>query len=168
VAERSRDLTYRVLKALEADARLSPEALARMVGASEDDVTAILHRMHRERVIRRHKTVVDWEKVLGERVVAFIDASVSPEHGAGFDEVAARICRYPEVRSVHLISGSFDLRIVVEGSSLRDVAAFVAERLAPIERVTATNTHFVLKAYKEDGEVLAEEPDEDRRMAVSP
>ena len=103
-----------------------------------------------------------------ERVVAFIDVSVSPQRDVGFDQVAARIYRHPEVRSVHLVSGGHDLRVIVEGDSLHDVAAFVAEKLAPIDHVTATNTHFLLKAYKEDGEVLIDEPADDDRLAVAP
>jgi DNA-binding Lrp family transcriptional regulator len=134
----------------------------------ETEVGATIARCEREGIIRGYRTVVAWERVFAERVVAFIHVSVSPQRDVGFDEVAARIYRHPEVRSVHLVSGGHDLRVVVEGPTIRDVAAFVAEKLAPIDHVTATNTHFLLKAYKEEGEVLVEEAGDDDRLPVTP
>lgn len=168
MAEETDAVTRKVLGALGKDARLSPAALGRMVGISETEAAAIVARAEREGVIRRYKTVVDWERLGDERVTAFIDVSVSPQRDVGFDQVAARIYRYPEVRSVHLVSGGSDLRVVVEGPDMRHVAAFVAEKLAPIEHVSATNTHFLLKTYKEDGEILADESEADQRLAVAP
>lgn len=168
MAEETDAVTRKVLRALAKDARLSPAALGRMVGISETEAAAIVARAEREGVIRRYKTVVDWERLGDERVTAFIDVSVSPQRDVGFDQVAARIYRYPEVRSVHLVSGGSDLRVVVEGPDMRHVAAFVAEKLAPIEHVSATNTHFLLKTYKEDGEILADESEADQRLAVAP
>src|SRR5260370_10067784 len=105
-----------------------------------------------KRIIRRYKTVVDWEKAGDERVSAFIDVKVSPAREVGFDDVAARIYRYPEVLSVYLVSGEYDLRVIVEGKTSQQVASFVAGSLATIDRVQATATHFLLKKYKEDGE----------------
>ena len=139
-----------------------------MVGIDEADAAAAIERCERTGVIRSYRTVIAWDRVRDDRVVAFIDVSVSPQREVGFDQVAARIYRHPEVRSVHLVSGAGDLRVVVEGASLRDVALFVAEKLAPIDHVTATNTHFLLRAYKEDGEVLVEEHADDDRLAVAP
>ena len=162
------DTTRRILRALEQDARRSPAQIARMVGAAEAEVAETIARCERAGIIRSYKTVIAWERMQEERVVAFIDVSVSPQRDVGFDQVAARIYRYPEVRSVHLVSGGSDLRVVVEGPNLHDVAAFVAEKLAPIDHVTATNTHFLLKTYKEDGEVLVEEHADDDRLAVAP
>jgi DNA-binding Lrp family transcriptional regulator len=160
----------RVLRALERDARLGPARLAAMVGADEAEVVAVVAGLERAGVIRRYKTVVAWDRLGAEeeRVVAYIDVSVAPQRDAGFDQVAARIARFPEVRSVHLVSGATDLRVVVEGESIRQVAAFVAEKLSPIDGVRATDSHFLLKTYKEDGEVTADEPAPDDRLPVAP
>ncbi|MBI3910091.1 MAG: Lrp/AsnC family transcriptional regulator [Armatimonadetes bacterium] len=157
----------RILRILERDARTSPTAIAQMLGMPEEDVRRVIQECEQRRIIRRHKTVIDWEKAGDERVYAFIDVKVQPAREVGFDDVAARIFRYPEVRSVYLVSGAHDLRVVVEGSSMKEVAFFVAEKLATVDRVQATATYFILKKYKEDGEVLAE-PEEDRRLAVTP
>ena len=119
-------------------------------------------------MIRGYKTVVDWDRLGDERVVAFIDVSVSPQREVGFDQVAARIYRHPEVRSAHLVSGGHDLRIIVEAPTMREIAQFVSEKLAPIDHVTATNTHFLLKAYKEDGDILVEDAAADGRLPVAP
>ena len=158
----------RLLTALAADARRDPGKLASLTGMPEERVAALVALLERRRVIRGYKTVVDWERFGDERVVAFIDVSVSPQRDVGFDQVAARIYRHPEVRSVHLVSGGHDLRIIVEAPSMREIAQFVSEKLAPIDHVTATNTHFLLKAYKEDGDILAEDAPADDRLAVTP
>ncbi len=130
-------------------------------------VTKQIGEWEKAGVIRRYKTVIDWERAGDERVAAFIDVSVTPERGTGFDDIAARLYRFPEVRSVFLVSGGHDLRVIVEGSNIREVANFVAEKLATVDRVTATNTHFLLKRYKDDGDVFVEsEPDQ--RLAVAP
>jgi DNA-binding Lrp family transcriptional regulator len=100
-------------------------------------------------------------------VVAFIDVRVSPAREVGFDDVAARIYRYPEVLSVNLVSGGYDLQVTVKGPTMKDVALFVAEKLATVDRVNSTTTHFLLRRYKEDGDVLVEQ-EEDRRLAVTP
>jgi DNA-binding Lrp family transcriptional regulator len=158
----------RLLTALAADARRDPARLAALTGLPEDQVAHIIGRLERGRVIRGYKTVVDWERLGDQRVVAFIDVSVSPQRDVGFDQVAARIYRHPEVRSVHLVSGGHDLRIIVEAPSMREIAQFVSEKLAPIDHVTATNTHFLLKAYKEDGDILVEDAPADDRLPVTP
>jgi DNA-binding Lrp family transcriptional regulator len=168
LTEATSETTRKVLRALEQDARRSAAQIATMVGVPEAEVREAITRCERRGIIRGYKTVINWERAGDDRVVAFIDVSVSPQRDVGFDQVAARIYRHPEVRSVHLVSGGHDLRVVVEGASLHDVAAFVAEKLAPIDHVTATNTHFLLKAYKEDGEVLTDEPADDDRLAVAP
>jgi DNA-binding Lrp family transcriptional regulator len=157
----------RILKILERDARASLGKVAEMVGQSEEEVRRAVEECERKRIIRRYKTVIDWEKAGVERVFAFIDVKVSPAREVGFDDVAARIYRFPEVHSVYLVSGGFDLRVVVEGRTMKEVAFFVAEKLATIDRVQSTETHFLLKKYKEDEEIIAE-PEEDRRLAVAP
>ena len=168
MAEATGETTRKILRALEGDARRDAAKVAEMVGLPEEEVAATIARCERAGIIRGYRTVVAWDRVLGDRVVAFIDVSVSPQRDVGFDQVAARIYRHAEVRSVHLVSGGHDLRVVVEGATIREVAAFVAEKLASIDHVTATNTHFLLKAYKEEGEILADEAADDDRLAVTP
>ncbi len=162
-------LRRRILRVLERDARRSAAQIAEAVGADEATVAAIIADAERQGAIRRYKAIVSWDQV-GDNghVVAFIDVSVQPERDTGFDHVASRIARFPEVRSVHLVSGANDLRVVIEGPSLQAVAAFVAHKLSPLDGVTATETHFLLKAYKEDGESLTDEKTQDNRLAVAP
>lgn len=156
-----------LLKLLEKDARLTPEEIALRLGATEEEVRSSIKDLERAGVIRRYKTVIDWEKAGIEKVFALIDVKVSPAREVGFDDIAERLYRFPEVHSVYLVSGEYDLRVVVEGDDLKTVAFFVAEKLAPIERVLSTATHFLLRKYKEDGCIFAE-PDEDHRLAISP
>jgi DNA-binding Lrp family transcriptional regulator len=162
------DRTRRVLRALEADARRTPAQIAALTGLLEEETAALIADLERRGIIRAYRAVVDWERMNPDRVVAFIDVSVTPQRDVGFDQVAARIYRHPEVRSVHLVSGGHDLRVVVEGPTIREISQFVGEKLAPIDHVTATNTHFLLRAYKEDGIVLSEDPEDDGRLAVTP
>ena len=138
-----------------------------MTGHPEDEVREIIAILEAEGTIRRYKTVIDWEKGGEPKVFAFIDVDATPERGTGYDRIAERIYRYPEVHSVYLVSGSQDLRVVVEGKTMREVAEFVAEKLAPIEGVRGTATHFLLKKYKDDGDLFVD-PEPDRRLAVTP
>ena len=160
--------TRKILRAREADARRTPAELAALVGIGEGEAAAIVSGLERRGVIRAYRTVVDWDKVTPDRVLAFIDVSVTPQRDVGFDQVAARIYRHPEVRSVHLVSGGHDLRVVVEGPTIREISAFVGEKLAPIDHVTATNTHFLLKAYKEENIILVDDEDDDGRLPITP
>lgn len=160
--------TRKILRAFEQDARRTPAQVAAMVGVAEAEVAATIARAEQSGLVRGYRTIVAWDRLLDDRVVAFIDVSVSPQRDVGFDQVAARIYRHPEVRSVHLVSGGHDLRVIVEGPTIRDVAAFVADKLASIDHVTGTNTHFLLKAYKEDGDVLVEDAADDDRLPVTP
>lgn len=152
------------------DGRATPERIAAMTGLDADAVREQIAAWERDGVIRRYKAVVDLDRlreVTGAEVVtALIDVSVSPERGAGFDAVATRIAQFPEVRSVHLVSGGQDLRCTVTGSSMHEIGDFVARKLATIDRVTATATHFVMKAYKDDGELLTRAP-ADHRLPVT-
>jgi DNA-binding Lrp family transcriptional regulator len=160
-----------IIDILQDDGRATPERIATMTGLDADSVRDQIATWERERIIRRYKAVVDLDrmrKIAGiEVITALIDVSVSPERGVGFDDVAARISQFPEVRSVYLVSGAQDLRCVVTGRSMHDVADFVAQKLATINRVTATATHFVLKTYKDDGELLIGAA-EDHRLRVAP
>ncbi len=156
-----------ILGILEQDARTTPEQIAAMLGVDAELVKQTIHQMESAGIIRRYKTVIDWDRFGEERVFAFIDVKVSPARDVGFDDVAERIYRFPQVHAVYLVSGDHDLRVIVSGRTMKEVAAFVAERLAPLDRVQATYTQFVLKRYKEDGEVYAEtEPD--RRLVMAP
>jgi DNA-binding Lrp family transcriptional regulator len=141
-----------------------------MTGLDEAAIESQVAAWERTGLIRRYKAVVDQELVqemTGEEVItALIDVAVAPARGVGFDDIANRIARFSEVRSVYLVSGVQDLRCVITGRSLRDIADFVAQKLSTIDRVTATATHFVLKTYKEDNEVFTP-PEPDRRLQVS-
>ena len=156
-----------VLRILERDARTTPAQIAAMTGLSEEWVRQMVAEFEADGTIRSYKTRVDWEKAGEPRVFAFIDVAAQPERGAGYDRIAERIYRYPEVHSVYLVSGSQDLRVVVEGATMQEVANFVAEKVAPVEGVRGTTTHFLLKKYKDDGVIFAE-TDPDHRLAVTP
>ena len=156
-----------VLRILERDSRIVLDRIATMTGRTEAEVREIVDNAEKTGIIRRYKTVIDWEKAGKERVFAFIDVKVTPARGVGFDDVAERIYRFPEVHSVYLVSGACDLRVVVEGETMKQVAFFVAEKLSTIDRVQSTSTHFLLKKYKEDTDIF-EEPIEDHRLVVSP
>ncbi len=156
-----------ILEILEQDARTTPEQIAAMLGLEVEQVRQAIQQLESAGIIRRYKTVIDWDRFGEERVFAFIDVKVSPAREVGFDDVAERIYRFPQVHAVYLVSGDHDLRVIVSGRTMKEIAAFVAERLAPLDRVQATYTQFVLKRYKEDGEVYAEtEPD--RRLVMTP
>lgn len=156
-----------ILRIVERDPRATPQQIAEMTGRDAAEVARVVAEAEQSRVIRRYKTVIDWERAGEERVVAFIDVRVQPEQDAGFDEVARHIYRYPEVRSVHLVSGQGDLLVTVEGRTMKEVAFFVAEKLATIDQVQSTQTNFLLKRYKEDGDIF-EDQETDRRLAVTP
>lgn len=156
-----------ILKILERDARTSPSDIAVMLGKTEDEVRESIKKMEANGIIRRYKTVIDWEKAGREQVFAFIDVRVTPSRGVGFDDVAKRIYNFPEVHSVYLVSGDYDLRVVVGGKTMHEVAFFVAEKLATLENVLSTRTSFLLKKYKDDGDVFVE-TETDNRLAVTP
>ncbi|HEY3298615.1 MAG TPA: Lrp/AsnC family transcriptional regulator [Armatimonadota bacterium] len=156
-----------VLKILESDCRVTPETIASMTGRTVEEVDEIISDCEERGIIHAYKAVVDWDRVGDDRVVAFIDVTVAPERGTGFDDLAHRIYRFPEVRSVYLVSGLHDLRVVVAGKSIKEVAFFVAEKLSTFDRVQSTSTHFLLKTYKSEG-VIFDAPEMDRRLAVAP
>lgn len=156
-----------VLRILEKDARTTPAQIAAMTGRDEAGVAADIAALEAEGIIRSYHTRVDWDRAGDGRVFAFIDVAAQPERGTGYDRIAERIYRYPEVHSVYLVSGSQDLRVVVEGRTMQQVANFVAEKLATIDGVRGTATHFLLKKYKDDGVIFAETTT-DERLAVTP
>lgn len=139
----------KLLQILENDCRMSVSQIALMLGISEQETKEEIARLEKEKIILGYKALVDWEKTSREVVTAFIEVKVAPQNGEGFDRVAEKIYKYEEVESVYLMSGGFDLAITIEGKTLKEVAMFVAEKLATIEAVTSTATHFVLKKYKD-------------------
>ena len=132
-----------------------------------DDIREAVADYEKQGIIKNYKTVIDWPKAGSTRVFAFIDVKIAPARDVGFDDVAERIYRFPEVHSVWLVSGDYDLRVVVEGENVQHVGLFVAQKLSTIDRVQATSTHFLLKRYKEDRVVFVDEG-EDPRLIVSP
>ena len=163
-----------ILELLERDAHLSHDTIATMTGLPVEQVAAQVTQWQASGVIRRYTAVVDWDRAaatgedsIPEIVTAFIDVSVAPARSVGFDDVAQRISRFPEVRSVYLVSGGHDLRCTVTGRNIRAVSDFVSQKLSTIDRVQATATHFVLKTYKRDGDAFLE-PEPDHRLPVAP
>lgn len=141
----------KLLAILEQDARLTISQLATMVEMSEDEVINAVKNFERNNVILGYRTIIDWEKTDKEFVTALIEVKITPQKGMGFDEIARQIHSHPQVESVYLMSGGFDLTVIISGKSMKDVARFVSEQLAPMENVLSTGTHFVLKKYKEQG-----------------
>ncbi|MFQ5924553.1 MAG: Lrp/AsnC family transcriptional regulator [Dehalococcoidia bacterium] len=156
-----------VFRILEQDARRTPQQIATMTGIPLAEVKKAIKKAEGDRTILKYKTMVDWDKLGEEQVWALIEVKVVPQRDVGFDAIAERIYRFPEARSVYLVSGTYDLAVTVVGSNMREVAAFVSEKLAPLESVQGTVTHFLLKRYKEDGEVLEVE-ERLKRLPIMP
>ncbi len=154
-----------ILEILEKNSSISVENIALMLGRSVDEVREQIGKYEEEGVIAGYKALINWDKTDRETVTALIEVKVTPQRGQGFDKVAERIYRYPQVKACYLMSGGFDLTVMIEGSSMKEVALFVAEKLAPLENVLSTSTHFVLKKYKDKG-IIFEEKQEDDREAV--
>jgi DNA-binding Lrp family transcriptional regulator len=145
-----------ILQILQEDAHTTPAQIAERLGRSPAWVRKQIKQLEAQGVIHKYKAVINWEKAAHERVFAFIEVKVAPQRGVGFDAVAERILRFPEVHSLYLMSGAYDLHVVVQGDNMKEVAYFVAEKLAPLEHIQSTATHFVLKRYKVDGDIFAE------------
>ena len=144
-------MNIEILKLLEKDAKLSAEQLATMLDCDVQSVRDEIDAMEKSGVILGYNTVVDWEKTDRETVSAMIDVKLTPQRDRGFDRVAEKIYNYPEVKAVYLMSGSYDLSVLIEGRTMKEVAFFVSQKLAPIEAVISTATHFVLHKYKDTG-----------------
>jgi DNA-binding Lrp family transcriptional regulator len=157
-----------MLYLLEVNGRESREKLALMLDLPQKEVEETIAALEADQVILRYPTLIDWDKIQGnDRVTAMIDVKVTPQRGVGFDEIAERIYRFPEVKSVYLMSGAYDLSVTIEGKSMKEVAFFVSQKLSTLDQVISTATHFILKTYKHDG-VVYNQRDDDRRMVVSP
>jgi DNA-binding Lrp family transcriptional regulator len=143
-----------ILKILEDDARTTPKQIATMTGRPLEDVEKLIRQAEKERIILKYMAIVNWDRLEDEQVWALIEVKVTPEPEAGFDSIAERIARFPQVRSLFLASGTYDLLLVVVDKSEHKVADFVSQNLAHLEGVQGTVTHFVLKRYKGEGEIL--------------
>ena len=139
----------KLLQLLENDCTLTHAQLAAMTGSTEEEVAGLVAQYEKDHVILGYKTIVDWDRTHQESVTALIEVSVTPQRGEGFDRIAQRIYQYDEVESVYLMSGAYDMTVIISGRTLKEVAQFVGEKLAPIDGVTGTATHFILKKYKE-------------------
>lgn len=161
------ELQLKVLDLLKEDARRDAELIATMLGESVEDVKQAIHDLENDHIIVKYATVVNWSKVDDEKVTALIEVQITPERGRGFEGIAERIYLYPEVKSVYLMSGDYDLLVEIDGKNLKEVASFVSNKLSPIDAVLSTKTFFILKKYKQDG-IIFEENEGDHRMMVSP
>jgi DNA-binding Lrp family transcriptional regulator len=157
-----------IAEILERNSSLPKNDIAKMMGATIEEIEVIIQKLEEQKIIVQYTSVIDWSKVEGhEGVTAMIDVKVTPKRGVGFDEIAGRIYRFKEVQSVYLMSGAYDLSVIIEGRSMNEVARFVSEKLSTLESVISTTTHFMLKKYKHDGTIF-EQNDEDKRIVVSP
>jgi DNA-binding Lrp family transcriptional regulator len=155
-----------LLRAMERDARLTPSQLAVMLGRPEEEIRQAITRLEQRGIILKYKTIVNWQKAGEEVVTALIEVRVMPQRDVGFNAVAERIYRFPEARTVSLVSGTFDLLVEVTGKDMQEVASFVAEKLAPLDGVQGTTTHFMLRRYKADGDILNPQPEAKRQPLV--
>ena len=157
-----------ILEMLYNNSKLSAEEMAVMLGYSAEEIREEISAMEKEGIICGYTTMINWDKVENEKVTAFIEVKVAPQRGLGFDKIAERIYRFDEVESVSLMGGAYDLSVTIEGRTMKDVAIFVHEKLAPLESVLSTATHFVLRKYKEHGVVLVDEKKTSGRMKITP
>lgn len=154
-----------ILQLLEENARLTTEQMAVMCNLDEEEIKEKIKRLEDDGVILGYKALIDWDKTDREYVSAVIELKVAPQRDRGFDRIAEKIYNYPEVQSVHLMSGGYDLMLIIEGKTMKEVAYFVAYKLAPMEDIVSTATHFVLKKYKDKG-VIYKQPEKDERESI--
>ena len=145
----------KILTFIEKNSRINLKELAIMLGVDEASVANEIAAMEQENVICGYHTLIDWDKAGLEKVTAMIEVRVTPQRGMGFDKIAERIYNYPEVKSVYLISGGFDLMVTLEGKTLREVSQFVTDKLSTLDQVLSTKTNFILKKYKDHGTIMA-------------
>ena len=155
-----------LLRLLENDARLSPKALALMLDKEEGDIKTMIEDYENSGVILGYHTEIDWDKTNREYVCAMIELKITPQRDRGYDHVAQKIYNYPEVESLYLLSGGFDLAVFIKGKTMREVAFFVAEKLATIEDVISTSTHFVLRKYKDNNIIYGSMPVDERENCI--
>ncbi len=156
-----------ILNILDKDKQsISMSKLAQMLGTEEQEVAESIKKLEKENVIVGYKTIINWEKTERDVVTALIELRITPQRGEGFDRVAERIYKYPQVKSLYLMSGAYDLAVTIEGKSMKEVALFVAQKLAPMDSIISTATHFVLKKYKEEG-IVFEDDEKDTRQVIT-
>jgi len=155
-----------ILEILEKNNKISEEQIAVMLNKSVEEVRAAIMKFEEENIILGYNTLINWEKAGKDTVTALIEVKVTPQRGEGFDKVAERIYGYPEVTACYLMSGGFDLTVIIEGKTMKEVALFVAEKLAPLDSVLSTATHFVLKKYKDKGTIFEEKIKDDREAII--
>lgn len=157
-----------IVEILEKDARLAVEDVAKMISLDVEETETLIKKLEDNKIIVRYISIIDWTKIDGHSGVrAMIDVKVTPKRGVGFDEVAERIYRFKEVNSVYLMSGAYDLSVIIEGESMNEVARFVSQKLSALDSVISTTTHFILNKYKHDG-IIFEPENKDKRIVVSP
>lgn len=161
------EISHRILEILQDDARAEPESIATMLGRDVESVRSEIDRLERSRVIVRRKTLINWERAGVDSVSALVEVRVSPQRDVGFDAIAARIARFPDAWSVYLVSGAYDLSVQVVGRTMQEVADFVQRRIATLDGVQGTTTHFLMKRFKDDGELL-DGDDEIERLPITP
>lgn len=154
-----------ILEILEKNSRATAAEIAVMLGKTVEEVEAAIKKYEADNVIVGYSTLINWDKTEKEKVTALIEVKVTPQRGLGFDKIADRIYKYPEVTACYLMSGGFDLTVIIEGKTMKEVALFVSEKLAPLESVLSCATHFVLKKYKDKGTIFEEKPT-DRREPI--
>ncbi len=157
----------KILEAIEKNSRIDLRDLAVMLGIDEMELANEIADMEKEHIICGYHTLINWDGTSEEKVTALIEVTVTPQRGLGFDKIAERMYNYSEVRSVYLMSGGFDFTVIIEERTMKEVAQFVTERLAPLEAIRGTATHFILKKYKDHGTVLVNR-NQDERMLVTP
>lgn len=157
----------KILSLIEKNSRIDLKDMSVMLGMSEVDLANELADMEKEKIICGYHTLINWDRTSEEKVTALIEVKVTPQRGLGFDSIAERIYNFEEVNALYLMSGGFDFTVIIEGKTMKSVAQFVSSRLAPLEAVLSTATHFVLKKYKDHGTVLEAEA-KDERMLVTP
>lgn len=156
-----------LLELLEEKGYLETKMLADLLALDEETVESMLEKFKQDEILLGFRAMVNWQKINRHDVTAFIDVKVAPKRGRGFDDVAERIYRFPEVTALYLMSGAYDLQVVIQASSLQDVASFVSDKLSPLDSVLSTTTHFKLKTYKHDG-ILFTPQTEDKRLNITP
>ena len=157
-------MNKQILELLHDNSKLTAAEIAVMLNMPESEVAAAIAELEKNKTIVSYKTIVNWEKTDFEKVSALIELKVTPQRGGGFDKIAEKIYNYPEVTSLYLMSGAYDITVIVEGKTMKDVALFVANRLAPMEDVISTATHFVLKKYKMEGAIFEEDTPDERSV----
>ncbi len=155
-----------LLSILEKNSRIDFKELSVVLGATEEEVLEEISKLEKENIICAYHTLINWEKTDIEKVTALIEVKVTPQRGQGFDHIAERIYNYPEVKSVYLISGGYDLLVTLEEKSLKEIAAFVSDKLSTLDSVLSTATHFILKKYKDHGSLINETSKDEREVII--